>query len=224
MIEEAVILASGYGTRLRPLTYDTPKSMLPVAGRPFITYLLEYAQLYDIQHVVIAVAYLKDVIIDYLGNKWNGIEITYSQHDEPMGTGADLRAALAYTQTDDVLVLNGDTLFNVNLPEYYKKYMAFRADVGIAVKWSEHTNGKHVIVNNKLVRSNGGPGYINGGVYIVNPYSVQVSGCVSFEDDYLARCHNMFVYHSNGEFIDIGTVDDYQLAQRVLPEVVSKWA
>lgn len=111
---EAILLVGGLGTRLRPLTANTPKPLLPVAGRPFVMHQLVRARNAGVRHVVMATSYRADIFEPTLGDGRDlGIEITYVVEDRPLGTGGAIRnAAAALTSGPDepVLVFNGDIL------------------------------------------------------------------------------------------------------------------
>ncbi|MEM3638065.1 MAG: nucleotidyltransferase family protein [Conexivisphaerales archaeon] len=112
---KAVILAGGAGTRLRPLTYVMPKCLLPVAGKPLIERTIKYLNEYGINEFIICVAYLKEQIINALGNGSKlGVKIEYAQADVPLGTGGQLSTAGKFID-DTFLAMNGDIVTNLNI-------------------------------------------------------------------------------------------------------------
>lgn len=113
MLEEAVILAGGFGTRLRDVIADVPKPMAPVCGQPFLEYLFRYLKQQGIRHVVLSVGYLHEKIENHFGDRFDGIRIDYFVEKEPLGTGGGIRAALTRCSSAQVLVLNGDTFFDI---------------------------------------------------------------------------------------------------------------
>ncbi|WP_460124616.1 nucleotidyltransferase family protein [Stetteria hydrogenophila] len=112
----AAILAGGYGKRLRPLTIETPKPLLEVAGKPILVHTIEWLKYYGINEFVILVGYLKDKIIGYLGSgsKFD-VSVVYSVEDEPLGTGGALKnAASILSKNEKFLIVNGDVLTNLD--------------------------------------------------------------------------------------------------------------
>lgn len=108
-IIQAVILAGGKGTRLRPLTYEIPKVMIDINGRPFLQYVLELLHKKGISNIVLLVSYLGEQIEKYFGDgKKFGLDITYSYEDPPLGTGGALKKAERLLLPEFLLV-NGDT-------------------------------------------------------------------------------------------------------------------
>ena len=111
---QAVILAGGLGTRLRPLTYVVPKPMLPVAGTPLLEHTLNYLKEYGLQEAIICVAYLKKQIIDYFENGDFGIEVKFAEANSPLGTGGQLKTAEGFVK-GTFLAMNGDIVTSMNL-------------------------------------------------------------------------------------------------------------
>ena len=108
---EAIVLVGGHGTRLRPLTLTTPKPMLPVAGVPFLTHQLARLAGVGVDHVVLATSYRADAFRDHFGAEHAGVRLTYVHETDALGTGGGIRnAAEALTESDPVIVLNGDVL------------------------------------------------------------------------------------------------------------------
>jgi len=113
---KAVILAGGYGKRLRPLTMDKPKPLVEIAGKPILLWQIEWLKKYGIDEIVLLVGYLRDKIIEYVGSgrKFN-VKVTYVVEDEPLGTGGALKnAELVLRNEEKFLVLNGDIITNLD--------------------------------------------------------------------------------------------------------------
>ena len=111
---EAIILAGGFGTRLQSVVHDVPKPMAPVADKPFLAYLLDQLDRQGCTHAILAVGYKKEVIQNFFGSNYKGISLSYSVEDKPLLTGGALKKALKQATEDAVLVLNGDTFFDVD--------------------------------------------------------------------------------------------------------------
>lgn len=114
-IKQAVILAGGLGTRLRPLTYKIPKPMVPVNGKPFLEHLLKYVSSFGITDIVLCVGYLREHIIDHFGDgSAFGLNIQYSIEETPMGTGGALKIAEPIL-ADAFFFMYGDSYMPMNL-------------------------------------------------------------------------------------------------------------
>ncbi len=112
----AMILAGGYGKRLRPLTLEVPKPLVKVAGKPVMFYQLEWLKYYGINEVVILAGYLKEKIIETIGSGSKfGLSVSYVIEDDPLGTGGALRNAAHMLRKDEtIIVINGDILTNLD--------------------------------------------------------------------------------------------------------------
>ena len=233
MGKEVIILAGGLGTRLRGVVKDVPKCMAPVAGKPFLWYLLKYLTYFDVERVILSVGYLRDVIIDWVDE--NGGEFPfgfdYAIETTPLGTGGGIKLALGKCFGNDVIVLNGDTFFNVDLDEVYGQHRLHPASITLALKPMEHFDRYgNVRVNGNLIvnfeeKKYCEKGLINGGVYVVNRQCGIFEGLpdkFSFETDVLQpQCveGNLYGIVQNGYFIDIGTPEAYEKANTELPEL-----
>lgn len=231
MGKEVVILAGGLGTRLRSVVNDVPKCMAPVSGKPFLWYLLRYLSHFDVGRVVLSVGYLRDVIIDWIDG--NGGEFPfgfdYATETTPLGTGGGIRLALGRCLSNDVVVLNGDTFFNVDLDGLYGQHRSCPASITLALKPMEHFERYgNVRVDNSLVvgfeeKRHCDRGLINGGVYVIDRSSGIFNGLpdkFSFETGVLQpQCAsgNLYGVVQNGYFIDIGIPEDYAKASAELP-------
>jgi mannose-1-phosphate guanylyltransferase len=115
-IETAVILAGGSGLRMRPLTEDMPKCMIPLQGKPLIYWIINWLKSYGVKHVVLGVAYRKEVIINYLKDNNQGLKIDFSEHTVEGETGEGFRLAISrFVNDEDFLAMNGDEITNLNL-------------------------------------------------------------------------------------------------------------
>lgn len=233
MGKEVIILAGGLGTRLRDVVKDVPKCMAPVAGKPFLWYLLQYLSRYDVEKVVLSVGYLRDVIIDWVdehgGDFPFGIE--YAIETEPLGTGGAIKRALGLCRHSDVIVMNGDTFFHADLDEVYGMHRLYPASITLALKPMQHfSRYGNVRVDNGLIvafeeKKPCDSGLINGGVYVINRLEDVFDGLpdkFSFETEVLqpqCRLGNLYGIVQNGYFIDIGIPEDYERAKEELPVI-----
>lgn len=132
---DAIVLVGGLGTRLRQVITDVPKPMAPVKGVPFLDILLERLLRYSvIERVVLAVGYKREVVQNYFGDRAYNRKILYAIEKEPLGTGGGIRNALAHTRSREVLVVNGDTLFDVDIEAMIESHRKHEADLTLALK------------------------------------------------------------------------------------------
>jgi D-glycero-alpha-D-manno-heptose 1-phosphate guanylyltransferase len=226
-MHEAIILAGGLGTRLQNVVNNLPKAMAPVNDRPFLEYLLDYLLSYETKKVVLSVGYRYQTIMDHFGSQYKGMEIDYAIEKEPLGTGGGLRLALEKCSEKDVLALNGDTLFLIDLFDFRKRYQQHAVSISIALRKVQNASryGSVRVNRNKTITAFGeksdkrASGLINGGIYMLNRQfflSNTGNGSFSLEKDCFEQWYpeshlSGFVY--DAYFLDIGLPDDYLKAQ-----------
>jgi D-glycero-alpha-D-manno-heptose 1-phosphate guanylyltransferase len=228
LLKETIILAGGFGTRLQAVVSDVPKPMAPINNVPFLNYIFDYLLHYKIQHVVLSTAYLAEKISAYYQNEYKGIKISYTTEETPLGTGGGIRLAMTKCTTNDVLVLNGDSFFDVNITDHYTNYISKQADCTLALRKVDNAarygtiilGSGNAIETFKEKDNIEQPGLINGGVYILNRelYLSKTKDAVSFsieKDFYESRINELhiFGFEYNGYFLDIGIPEDYKKAQ-----------
>lgn len=221
---EAIVLAGGFGTRLRQVISDVPKPMAPVAGRPFLEILLTYLAKNGFQRVVLSLGHLADKVVSHFGNRYQDLELVYEIEDAPLGTGGAVRAALEHCRDDHVFVFNGDTFLDLEVPlvEALWKQNGFPV---IVVREMQDTSryGCLDVVDGRVVAFLGkgmaGPGSINAGCYVLPRHCLDdynVGTPFSLEADYFA-CSvpqiQIDAFVTQGHFIDIGVPKDYDRAQ-----------
>lgn len=238
MIYKAYILVGGRGTRLADVVNDVPKPMAPVLGLPFLHYQLYYLKKVGIREVVLIAGYKKDSIIGYFGNEYLGLKINYLHEDTPRGTGGFIYE-ISKSENNPILLLNGDTYFEVDIQAMFLEFQKSNT-ITIAVKemLSQDRYGALDIEENQIThfreKSFFERGYINGGIYILNPKvvsSYSLPDSFSLEVDFFMKKTSELLlvpFYSDGYFIDIGVPEDYRIAQdsipfRVLSEVDSTW-
>lgn len=223
---KAIVLAGGLGTRLAHVTSDIPKPMAPIASRPFLEYLLDYLIDQGAEEVILAVSYKWEVIQEYFGFEYRGISLKYSVEDAPLGTGGAIRQAVELLAGDDVVVLNGDTLFHVDIKGMADEHRSSGARLSMALKRvadSSRFGRVEVSADGEVTsfqeKTAGGPGWINGGVYMLNRdlfSDFPMAERFSFEQDLVEPNIGRIkprAYQSNAYFIDMGIPEDYERAQ-----------
>ena len=113
---ECVVLAGGKGTRLRSVVSDLPKCMAPVAGRPFLAWLLDDLREAGFDHIILSLGYKHEAVEAWVATRPDRDSITCVVEEEPLGTGGGVRLALRQAREDAVFILNGDTFFGVDDP------------------------------------------------------------------------------------------------------------
>lgn len=129
---EAVLLVGGQGTRLRPLTVNTPKPMLPVAGVPFTVHQITRARDAGVSRIVLATSYKAEVFREFIDDADLGIEVVIATEDEPLGTGGAIRHALPFLESgseDPVLIFNGDVLSGLDIAALVQHHRDTASDV-----------------------------------------------------------------------------------------------
>ena len=227
---QAIILAGGFGTRLRTRVSDVPKPMAPVAGQPFLVYLLDALQRQGCAQVVLATGHLSEVIERHIGHSHRGMPVQYSHEAAPLGTGGAIRQALRLLPPLPTLVLNGDTWLGLDLRDFEAwcdarapaDAVVLRRVPDVARFGSVTLDGEQVLRFGEKAGS--GAGLINAGVYRLRAQTFDgfdLPAAFSIENDlfqpHAARL-GLRGHVSEGHFIDIGVPEDYDRAQIVLPQ------
>lgn len=228
-VTEAVILAGGLGTRLRDAVPDLPKCMAPVNGEPFIGYSIQYLQSQGIERFIFALGYRSEDFIEYINRRLPEEQYQIVIEKSPLGTGGAVQLAATYARTEDLVVVNGDSIFKTDLARQSEFHFGHEAECTLALKPMQRVDRYGQVELNpdntiKAFREKAyfEKGLINGGVYLLNRHAFfakSLPEAFSFETDYLQRyCneHNMYGVVSDAYFIDIGIPEDYQRAQTEL--------
>ncbi|MBC7333096.1 MAG: NDP-sugar synthase [Actinobacteria bacterium] len=227
---KAVILAGGKGTRVRPLTYKTPKPMLPLVNRPFIYNFILWLKSHGLVDIILSTCYLPDVFIDYLGDGSSlGVSLTYVTETTPLGTCGAVKNVERYIGSDSFMVFNGDVLTSLNLTELIEYHKAKKADITIAltpvedptsyglvpidedgrvIEFLEKPSPEEIVTN-----------LINAGTYVIESRIMKLvpSGKpYSFERELfpeaLRRGYRVYGFVSNSYWLDVGTPEKYLAA------------
>lgn len=227
---EAIILAGGFGTRLRSVVADVPKPMAPVAGKPFLAWQLEYLIAAGVRRFILSVGYRADVIEAHFGCRYHEAEVLYARENEPLGTGGAILLALTMARAERVFVLNGDSMCSVDLAALRRASLVRTDAIGMCVKHVQDA-GRYGAVSvdsetgavlSFAEKAASAPGWINAGVYDL-PRNVmankQLPATFSFEKEVLQKLpHGTLMAHAAGDFfIDIGVPEDYARAQTEIP-------
>jgi D-glycero-alpha-D-manno-heptose 1-phosphate guanylyltransferase len=225
-IKEAIVLAGGLGTRLRAAVPDLPKCMAPVNGRPFLSYIIDYYSSLGVEKFIFALGYKHEVIVGWIKKQYPALNVEYAIEKEPLGTGGAIQLAVEKAREKDLLIINGDTLFKIDLPMLTSFHEKNASACTLALKPLKDFERYGVVEINEegLItrfkeKKHYQEGLINGGAYLLNVgrFRQQKRPSVfSFEKDYLERCYTfmpMYGCVQEGYFIDIGIPEDFEKAQ-----------
>lgn len=227
-IKEAIILAGGFGTRLRSVVQDIPKPMAPIGDIPFLEILMDRLVRQGIEHIVLAVGYKYEVIEDYFGSNYEEAQISYAIEKEPLGTGGAILLASNHLKGKHCFVLNGDTLFDVDLSLMADNFKNNEVDAILALKEivNQDRYGTVRLDKSRIISFEEKTfierGYINGGVYLLSPELLRPifkESPFSLEKDYFEVYVGQRQFHAcifDKYFIDIGIPSDYERAQKEL--------
>lgn len=223
--DEAIVLAGGFGTRLRGIVDDVPKPLAPVAGRPFLAWLLDRLAAGGIRRCILATGYMADVIEQRIGARWQGMEIAYSVESEPLGTGGAIRLAATRLLGGAAHVLNGDTWLEYDPSALESAAHNARAPMAIALaRVDDVARYGAVDIDRRRVtgfreKGEAGPGWVNAGCYFLGADALTrlpAQDAFSFEQAVLqarTRAGEVAAFTDTAGFIDIGVPDDYARAQ-----------
>ncbi|ERJ95885.1 nucleotidyl transferase [Selenomonas sp. oral taxon 892 str. F0426] len=217
---EAIILAGGFGTRLKHIVSDVPKPMASIddRGTPFLSILLDKLFQYGFEKIILSTGYMHNKIEEYFGDSYRGVRLIYSEEKTPLLTGGAIKKALSCCDEENVFVLNGDTYFDVDFSQMKREFEESKADVSIAVKeMKDFDRYGTVVLEGKQVcafreKEQQSAGWINGGIYCLRRDLLnEAEDKFSFEKhlEIYVRKLDIIAYLSDGFFIDIGIPEDY---------------
>ena len=173
-MKEAIILAGGFGTRLKSVVADRPKALAPVNGRPFLEYLLDHLIGGGIECFVFSVGYRARMIEAHFGDRYRNRPIRYALETEPLGTGGGIANALPLTEGASVLVVNGDSLFLTDLDAQRALHLRTAALATLSLRPMKNFSryGRVEIDGEDRItafreKETVAEGLINGGVYLL---------------------------------------------------------
>lgn len=229
MTQQAIILAGGLGTRLREAVPDLPKCMAPVAGRPFLYYVINHLRRQGVQSFLFSLGYMHETIEKYLRDEFASLDYQCVIETEPLGTGGAIQLCCRHASGDQVFVTNGDTLFNADLSSLWQIHREKAAECSIALKpmkefdrYGRVSLNQEGLVDDFQEKQFYAEGLINGGLYLLNVKDFLAHNFpsrFSFEKDYLeklAGSGRVAGLEQDVYFIDIGIPEDYARAQAEL--------
>lgn len=231
---KAILLVGGEGTRLRPLTYTTPKPLLPLANRPFVERQIEWLAGHGVTEVVLSLGYRADRFLEHFPNSEHaGVQLSYAVEPEALGTAGGIRFA-AGDANERVIVCNGDILTDMDLGELLEFHEFHGADATIALTQVDdpsafgvvptREDGKVIAFVEKPPVGQAPTDWINAGTYILEPRVLAMIPerlHVSIEREIFPRLleqpdGRLFAAHSTAYWLDMGTPDQYLQAHNDL--------
>jgi len=224
LLSQAVVMAGGLGTRLRPLTENLPKAMLPVGGRPLMERIIEQLQQAGIRRVNVTTHYKAEKIIEHFGDgRAFGVELHYMNEDRPLGTGGAL--GLLPAPREPMLIINGDILTEVDFKAMVDFHQESQAEMTVAVSRYDlqvpygviECEGSHV---RGLTEKPQLSFFVNAGIYLIEPavYSYIPNGerfdMTDLIDKLLGARRPVVSFPIREYWLDIGQHSDYEQAQK----------
>lgn len=230
---KAVILAGGFGTRLRPLSCTRPKLLFPIGNKPLLDWTLENLAKSKVDEIILAVNYMAEAFVHRYGNTAYRMKLHYSRETMPLGTGGPIKKAEDLIGHDEpFLVLNGDIFTTINYADVVKKHKKTNATATIMLYEVEDPSRYGTVEltkNNQVIkfiekppRGKAPSNLINAGVYVLEPEVfnyIPEGQRLSIEREVfpkLAAKRRLYAYNFEGLWVDIGKHEDYLRANRLL--------
>jgi mannose-1-phosphate guanylyltransferase len=226
-LRKALVMAGGFGSRMKELTKDTPKPMLPLNGKPILENSLDLCKRYGINEITLSVFYFADKIKDYFKDgKEFGVKITYVKEDEPLGTAGALRLHKEWLD-EPFMMCNADELKDINLQNMYRQHIKTGASVTIALTEVDDPSQYGVVdmeglkikrFVEKPKKGQEPSNFINAGLYIINPEAIKMvpEGFCMVEKNIfpqLAEQGKLYGFKFDGQWFDTGTPERYKFAE-----------
>ena len=223
---DAVLMAGGKGERLRPLTENTPKPLLPVGNKPIIDYNIENLISYGISHINVTVNYLKEQLEDHFCNPINGVQINCVKEPRYLGTIGSIKYIDSF-YNDTILVMNSDLFTNINYEDFFLHFQTNEADMSVAaVPYSVSIpygifdlTGRDI---NGIKEKPSFNYYINAGIYLIKKRLLNLIPNDTFFNAtdlielLINNNYKIIRFPITGYWIDIGKHEEYMKAQELV--------
>jgi D-glycero-alpha-D-manno-heptose 1-phosphate guanylyltransferase len=224
---DVAILVGGLGTRLRGVIGEMPKPLAEVAGRPFLHYILDKLAANGVRSVTLCSGYLADKLRASIGENWRGVPVKHSVEEQPLGTAGALALARRFVSGDHVLVMNGDTWFEVDFERFRRSAATAALTIAAAMVPDASRYGALKVDSSGWLigfdekTESTAAGLINGGMYFFSPSVLNslIPRPSSIERDLLpalAGRKRVKVVVFDTPFVDIGVPEDYARAASVV--------
>lgn len=224
-VAQAVVLAGGLAAEMRPLTYEIPKVLIPVGGRPVVEYIIERLRDTGIRDIIIAIGHLGDKVKEALGNGSKyGVRITYSEEPRDLGSAGALKLAEGLLHSDPFVVVNGDILADINLNEVvaFHKDKEYLATMVLTVTSDVDGYGMAQMRGERVVKflRKGSPEasqLVNAGIYVFDHKIfnlIETGKAMDFEDVFsmLAESGELSGFVFEGSWYEVSTPKNYERA------------
>jgi NDP-sugar pyrophosphorylase family protein len=223
---KAVILVGGPGTRLQPLTFTVPKSLVPVMNRPVMEHMISYLKQFGVEDIILTLSYLPDAIRSHFGDGRDfGVRLTYCLEKDPLGTAGAVKNAGDHLD-GTFIVLNGDIFTEMDLADMLSFHIKKKSRATIALTWVANPGAFGVVeteMSSRVQRfiEKPPPGqattnWINAGTYILEPEVLEYipnNQHYMFERGLFPRLLDagepVFGYPYRGYWLDMGTLEQY---------------
>jgi len=231
-IKKVLILAAGRGIKMRPLTYEIPKTLIPVKGKPILEYSIDLLRDNGFKDIYIFIGHLGEKIVSHFGDGSRfGVKITYIKEKKEQGTAAPLRVTKKYLRKAPFIMLYGDVLIDINIKDFVEFHQSHGGLATMAVTSSDNPyefgvvglhGNKVVKFREKPEKKKGVSHLINAGFFAFNPKIINyipTKGYSMLEKDVLPKLTNegqLYGYPFEGQWYDVGTPEIYE-------EVLKEW-
>jgi len=220
---KAIILAGGRGKRLRPITDYVPKPLIPIKNIPIIEWQIKYLKKFGISEIIVCSGYKTKMIENYLNNKKLGIKITFSVEDKPLGTGGAIKKAGKKIKDRSFLVINGDTITNIDLKKLIKKNNAIAA-IQLRTKFGILQTDKNKIIKfdeKKEIENL----WMNAGIYHLNKETLKELPTVgdiekTLFPDYAKKEKLSTIKFTNSKWYSIDSFKDMEECSLVIKKII----
>lgn len=230
-IKKALVLAGGKGLKMRPFTYEMPKSMIPVHGRPILEYTIELLRNHDIRDIILLIGYLGDKIKAHFGDGSKlGVKITYIEEKKEVGTARPLLLAKKYLDEEPFLLIYGDILVDIDLADFISFHQEEKGIATVALTSVAEPSPYGVVklrgsrilgFEEKPTRAPKLSHLISAGLYVLEPGIfdyISKKPYSMLEEDVLPKLASegsLRGFPFEGQWFDVGTPEIYE---RVLKE------
>jgi D-glycero-alpha-D-manno-heptose 1-phosphate guanylyltransferase len=233
---QAIILAGGFGTRLQTVVKEVPKPLAPISNKPFLFWLITYLHQQGVTSFIFSLGYLHQQVEDFLQQEFSNLKYDCVVEKQPLGTGGAIKFCLSKSTEKDIIIVNGDTFFDLDIKKFIQFYQDTNSDCSIALtpmqnfdRYGSVNIDEQNIIHQFNEKKYCDEGFINTGIIVFDKKTFlkktnHLPQNFSYEKDFLEpNIANLKVtgFISTGYFIDIGIPEDYYKADREFPLVVN---
>ena len=220
---KVIILAGGKGKRLRPITDYVPKPLIPIKNIPIIEWQIKYLKKFGISEIIVCSGYKTKMIENYLNNQKLGIKITFSVEDKPLGTGGAIKKAGKKIKDESFLVINGDTITNIDLKKLIKKNNTI-ASIQLKTKFGIlQTDGNKIIKFDEKKEIT--ELWMNAGIYHLNKETLKELPTIgdiekTLFPDYAKKEKLTTIKFTNSKWYSIDSFKDMEECSLVIKKII----